>query len=74
MALVALKLHPEIIADGEFGPKTAEGVKAFQARAELEPTGVFDEGTRQALLEALHVDESAVALLVEAEETAPQSS
>lgn len=42
-------LGHRVASDGRFGPVTTEAVKDFQAKAGMEPTGIVDEETSNAL-------------------------
>jgi murein L,D-transpeptidase YcbB/YkuD len=44
-----LEPSPELSVDGDFGPKTDQALKAFQAENDLDETGIVDDATREML-------------------------
>ena len=44
-----LKPSPNLLVDGDFGPKTKAALKQFQQRNKLTATGQLDEGSQKAL-------------------------
>ena len=51
-----------VIVDGQFGPMTEVAVKCAQKRLSLEPSGVFDPETREALLSAEKIEQDPLKL------------
>lgn len=58
-AVTVLQTLLDVEADGDFGPLTAEAVRAVQEAADLEPTGVVDGPTWRAV-EAVAIEEGHV--------------
>ena len=54
-----MKPAPSIGTDGDFGPETEGGVKRFQTREKLKPTGIVDDKTWKALGPLIMEDEPA---------------